>query len=121
MKSAISARPLQLVRCDADGKLAVGEEAVDVLRNVRGPVAVVAVCGRARQGKSFILNQIAASCETTSGASSKEKNGGGFEVAPTHRPCTKVRTHPVSRGPAIVRVLPRVGNLFTPERRYMEI
>jgi hypothetical protein len=35
-----------------------------------------AVCGRARQGKSFILNQLL-------GAS------GGFKVGPTVRPCTK--------------------------------
>ena len=28
------------------------------LRSIRGPVGVVAVCGRARQGKSFLLNQL---------------------------------------------------------------
>ena len=117
MKSAISARPLQLVRCDADGKLAVGEEAVDVLRNVRGPVAVVAVCGRARQGKSFILNQIAASCEPVpSASSSKELSGdGGFVVAPTHRPCTKVRTHSRFEGSSCLST-PVGWKLVSPER-----
>ncbi|KAK9825847.1 hypothetical protein WJX81_003554 [Elliptochloris bilobata] len=44
--------------------------------SVNGPVGVVSVCGRARQGKSYILNQLL-------GQSS------GFVVAPTHRPCTK--------------------------------
>ena len=33
-------------------------EAVAVLQLVKEPVGVVSVCGRARQGKSFILNQV---------------------------------------------------------------
>ena len=64
----------------------VGEEAESVLRAVKGPLAVVAVCGRSRQGKSFILNQIASS----SGEGAAKANAG-FEVAATHKPCTKVR------------------------------
>ncbi|OAE23142.1 hypothetical protein AXG93_1953s1000 [Marchantia polymorpha subsp. ruderalis] len=51
-------------------------EAVAALQLVKGPLGVVSICGRARQGKSFILNQLL-------GRSS------GFQVAPTHRPCTK--------------------------------
>lgn len=51
-------------------------EAVAVLQLVKEPIGVVSVCGRARQGKSYILNQIL-------GRSS------GFQVASTHRPCTK--------------------------------
>lgn len=82
-------RPLQLVKCAADGQLEVGQEAADVLRTVRGPVAVVAVCGRARQGKSFILNQIA-SAWNPKDKEGTENSNAGFVVAPTHRPCTKV-------------------------------
>lgn len=71
------AKPLELVSYDTDKKkFEVGEEALAVLRATRGPVGVISVCGRARQGKSFILNQLL-------GQSS------GFTVAPTHRPCTK--------------------------------
>lgn len=33
-------------------------EAVALLQLVKQPVGVVSVCGRARQGKSFILNQV---------------------------------------------------------------
>ena len=33
-------------------------EAVATLQLVKEPVGVVSVCGRARQGKSFILNQV---------------------------------------------------------------
>ncbi len=54
----------------------MGEEAIRTLQRHPGPVGVVAVCGRARQGKSYILNQLL-------GQSS------GFQVAATHRPCTK--------------------------------
>ena len=33
-------------------------EAVAALQLVKGPIGVVSVCGRARQGKSYILNQV---------------------------------------------------------------
>lgn len=69
--------PLELITYDTDtGQFHLGSEALKVLRGVKGPVGVVAVSGRARQGKSFILNQLL-------GQSS------GFTVASTHRPCTK--------------------------------
>ncbi|XP_015875127.3 uncharacterized protein LOC107411955 isoform X1 [Ziziphus jujuba] len=70
------ARPLRLVYCDEKGKFRMDPEAVASLQLVKGPIGVVSVCGRARQGKSFILNQLL-------GRSS------GFQVASTHRPCTK--------------------------------
>ncbi|URD88834.1 Guanylate-binding protein, C-terminal domain [Musa troglodytarum] len=69
-------RPLRLVYCDDKGKFRMDAEAVAALQLVKGPIGVVSVCGRARQGKSFILNQLL-------GRSS------GFQVASTHRPCTK--------------------------------
>ena len=46
---------------------------------VHAPLGVVAVCGRARQGKSYILNRLL------------KQTGKGFVVGPTHRPCTKAR------------------------------
>lgn len=72
-----AARPVELIQYDTTtGKFSVGHEALAALRSVNTPVAVVAVCGRARQGKSFILNQLLGRSQ-------------GFQVAPTHRPCTK--------------------------------
>lgn len=69
--------PLELVRYDTDsGKFHVGEQALQMLRTTKDPVGVVAVCGRARQGKSFILNQLLG-------------QSTGFQVAPSVRPCTK--------------------------------
>ena len=42
--------PLELIRYDqATGKFELGQEALAVLKRTRGPVGVVAVCGRARQ------------------------------------------------------------------------
>ncbi|KAK9064351.1 hypothetical protein SSX86_015733 [Deinandra increscens subsp. villosa] len=70
------ARPIRLVYCDERGKFQMDPEAVSVLQLVKEPIGVVSVCGRARQGKSYILNQLL-------GRSS------GFQVASTHRPCTK--------------------------------
>nr|GMD09075.1 guanylate-binding protein 1-like [Ipomoea batatas] len=70
------ARPIRFVYCDEKGKFQIDPEALAVLQLVKEPVGVVSVCGRARQGKSYILNQLL-------GRSS------GFQVASTHRPCTK--------------------------------
>lgn len=84
--------PLELIKYDTDnGKFELGTQALEALKSARGPVGVVAVCGRARQGKSFILNQLLG-------------KSGGFQVAPTHRPCTKglwMWSKPVTRtGPS---------------------
>ncbi|KAL0693342.1 hypothetical protein Bca4012_060522 [Brassica carinata] len=50
-------RPIRLVYCDEKGKFRMDPEAVATLQLVKEPIGVVSVCGRARQGKSFILNQ----------------------------------------------------------------
>ncbi|GLI70685.1 hypothetical protein VaNZ11_015625 [Volvox africanus] len=69
--------PLELIKFNVQtGKFEVGTTALATLRKVKGPIAVVAVCGRARQGKSFILNQLL-------------QSSSGFQVGATHRPCTK--------------------------------
>jgi hypothetical protein len=77
-------RPLPLVSLGADGRFVLGEEALSALRACAGPVGVAAVCGRARQGKSYLLNQIAARA-----AGGGVSGGAGFTVAATHKPCTK--------------------------------
>ena len=74
--------PLELISFNAaTKKFELGIEALDVLRKITGPVAVVAVSGRARQGKSFILNQLLG-------------RSTGFVVGPTVRPCTKAPPYP---------------------------
>eukprot|EP00983_Pelagomonas_calceolata_P087358 1156940-Pelagomonas_calceolata.AAC.6 len=72
-------KPLPLVSYNVHAnKFEVGQEALEVLRSVKSPLGVVAVCGRARQGKSYILNQLVSA-----------GGGQGFTIGPTHRPCTK--------------------------------
>lgn len=69
--------PLELISYNTSThKFELGDEALQSLRRIRGPVGVIAVSGRARQGKSFILNQLLG-------------RSTGFQVAPSVRPCTK--------------------------------
>ncbi|KAG2501543.1 hypothetical protein HYH03_000050 [Edaphochlamys debaryana] len=70
-------RPLQLVQQDeTTGEWKLGEEAMAALTRIKAPIAVISVCGRARTGKSYILNQLLGT-------------SAGFEVAASYRPCTK--------------------------------
>lgn len=46
------------------------------MRSIKTPIGVVSVCGRARTGKSYILNQLLG-------------QSTGFQLAHSHRPCTK--------------------------------
>ena len=72
-------KPLHLLQYDErTKKFELGSEALEALRQIRGDVGVLAVCGRARQGKSYILNQLCSA-----------GNDAGFKVGPTVRPCTK--------------------------------
>lgn len=75
--SAGAGTALQLIGYDDEtGEVYVCKEALACLRSIRTPVGVVAVCGRARTGKSFILNQLLG-------------RSTGFKLAHSHRPCTK--------------------------------
>jgi hypothetical protein len=72
-----TSRPLQLISYDnSTGILKVGREALACLRSINTPVGVISVCGRARTGKSYILNQLLG-------------QSTGFRLAHSHRPCTK--------------------------------
>jgi len=51
-------RAIRLVYCDEKGKFRMDPEAVAILQLVKEPIGVVSVCGRARQGKSYILNLV---------------------------------------------------------------
>lgn len=58
----------------------VSEEAKTLLRGVKERIGVIAVAGKYRTGKSFLLNRILLD----------KKDDTGFGVGPTINPCTKV-------------------------------
>jgi hypothetical protein len=61
---------------DAKKTWEVNPDAVKALQRIPGPLCVAAVCGRARQGKSFLLN-------TMLGRMTGQDLPQGFKVSPT--------------------------------------
>ncbi|XP_038673308.1 guanylate-binding protein 1-like isoform X2 [Scyliorhinus canicula] len=51
--------PMHLIMNSADGKLSVAKDAVDMLKKMNQPLVVVALVGKYRTGKSFLLNRLA--------------------------------------------------------------
>eukprot|EP00879_Flechtneria_rotunda_P026395 GHRR01028142.1.p1 GENE.GHRR01028142.1~~GHRR01028142.1.p1 ORF type:complete len:811 (+),score=359.13 GHRR01028142.1:614-3046(+) len=80
---AAQGRPLLLIGFnDASRQWEVGQDALSILQTVRGPLCTVSVCGRARQGKSFLLNQLLSKFTGVD-------RPNGFVVSPTHQSCTR--------------------------------
>lgn len=68
--------PLQLIRIDDSGNCHLQEDAVRVLNQIQGRLAVVGIAGLYRTGKSFLLNRLL-------------DLQAGFEIGPSVNPCTK--------------------------------
>eukprot|EP00435_Cladocopium_sp_Y103_P039302 s1276_g10.t1 len=68
--------PLQLIQIDEDGKCHLQENAVAILNQIPGRLAVVGIAGLYRTGKSFLLNRLLGLQD-------------GFEIGPSVNPCTK--------------------------------
>ncbi|OQR87513.1 guanylate-binding protein [Achlya hypogyna] len=77
--------PVPLVRVEADGSFHVDEAAVEKLNKIKGKIAVVAVAGLYRTGKSFLLNLLVNQQSPTATAA----QGHGFAVGGTINACTK--------------------------------
>lgn len=58
----------------------VSEEAITLLRGTKEKIGIIAVAGKYRTGKSFLLNRIILN----------KTDHSGFGVGPTINPCTKV-------------------------------
>jgi hypothetical protein len=56
----------------------INEDTLDWLKNLEGPIGIVAVAGLYRTGKSYLLNRMLLD------------RSDGFGVGPTINPCTKV-------------------------------
>ena len=69
----------------------VNPDALALLRDIEGPIAVVAVAGMYRTGKSFLLNSVLLAAGAAAAPSPKPAAAGasGFTVGPTTRACTK--------------------------------
>ncbi|XP_078085496.1 guanylate-binding protein 1-like [Mustelus asterias] len=51
--------PMLLIKNSAEGSLSVCQDAVDALKRIGQPLVVVAIVGKYRTGKSFLLNRLA--------------------------------------------------------------
>lgn len=65
------------------GGFQINPEAVEFLNTIRTKVAIIAICGKYRTGKSYILNKLFIE------SLSEERAKRGFQVGPTINPCTK--------------------------------
>ena len=61
------------------GEFHVTSESLNFLQTITGKIAVIAVVGKYRTGKSFLLNRIILD----------NRGKAGFGVGPTIHPCTK--------------------------------
>ena len=77
-------RPL-VAHDDASGRLTIPESALALLCAVEDDIAVVAMAGAARGGKSFLLNCLAA----PPGRPASEPPPRRFDVGPNVNPCTQ--------------------------------
>ena len=68
--------PVLLVEIDQSGKCSLNQEALQALRSIEDEVAVVAVAGMYRTGKSYLLNRLMGQQH-------------GFEIGPSVNACTK--------------------------------
>ena len=73
-------KPINLIYySQEEGGFQVSEEAQALLHSLKDKVGVIAVAGKYRTGKSFLLNRILLN----------KRGAGGFGVGPTINPCTK--------------------------------
>ena len=61
----------------------VNPEAAEFLSTLKGKLGVIAICGKYRTGKSYIMNKLFIE------SLSEERAKQGFTVGPTVNPCTK--------------------------------
>jgi hypothetical protein len=68
----------------------IGAEALALLESITVPIVPIAVCGRARTGKSYLLNSILRRAPSVvSGGKLAAKHGSAFAVGSTVESCTK--------------------------------
>jgi hypothetical protein len=85
-----TAGALLLVRRNpSSGRFETCPDALQALRDLSGPADAVAVCGRARTGKSLLINRLAAAAAaSSSAAATTTAPPPNFPVGSTQRACT---------------------------------
>jgi len=79
MQNSEEERAINLIVYDQQRGFYVSDEARALLTNVKEKIGVIAVAGKYRTGKSFLLNRIILN----------KTDSNGFGVGPTINPCTK--------------------------------
>eukprot|EP00347_Sterkiella_histriomuscorum_P021939 403332245 len=72
-------RAINLITYDQKDGFQVSQDAIELLQNIKEKIGIIAVAGKYRTGKSFLLNRIILN----------KKDQNGFGVGPTINPCTK--------------------------------
>ncbi|CAI2380294.1 unnamed protein product [Moneuplotes crassus] len=76
-----------------DKKFVVDDKAIEYLSRFKQKIGLIAICGKYRTGKSFLLNKLmqfpGEKCPQEMEEIIESPSSAGFEVGPTINPCTK--------------------------------
>jgi len=78
---------IPFIKLIEDGKFAIHDEAAEFISSINKKVSVIAVAGKYRTGKSYIMNRLF--LNQVDGQQTREVKKVGFQVGPTINPCTK--------------------------------
>ncbi|XP_032814274.1 guanylate-binding protein 2-like isoform X1 [Petromyzon marinus] len=82
-------RPLPFILTDEDGRFYVDEKTAGVIASIRQPVVVVAIAGRYRTGKSYLMNRLAGSNNGFSLGNTVQSHTKGIWIWPRAHPLHK--------------------------------
>ena len=82
-------KSVQLVSLSDLGDLRLNQDALDILRKIEKPVAVLSICGPSRTGKSYLLSKMLGSKDIFQTSDSFEACTSGIWMATTVLECDK--------------------------------
>lgn len=82
-------KSVQLVSLSDQGSLRLNQNALDILRNIEKPVAVLSICGPSRTGKSYLLSMMLGLKDIFQTSDSFEACTSGIWMATTVLECDK--------------------------------
>ena len=57
-KQIAEEKAIPLISFSNSGKLVLNDQAIEIIKNISGPISIVGVAGKYRTGKSYLLNQV---------------------------------------------------------------